>query len=113
MNFFGIDPEEKATTDSADRLQRPWAVFVFSIVFSIGVVVAIYAYAIGEWNDKAIRGLCIFAVAAIVLSGLYTWIGARYGKSVAHRIVGFIGLGVVLIGLSCLGYLFLAIPRMH
>jgi len=76
---------------------------------SVGAVAALSFRSNGLADDKTALGLCIFAVAAIALSGLYAFIGSRYGKQLAQRVVGFVGLAILLCGLAYLAYTLLVL----
>jgi hypothetical protein len=111
MKLFGIDTEaQESTTGAGDRLERPWTVFIFGVLLSVAFTVVVFVRATGTRvvEDKMSVGMLAFAGLATLLSAAYAFIGARYSLKRAKRIVGTIGLLVLLGGVAVLLYMLLA-----
>jgi hypothetical protein len=111
MKLFGINSEANEVTAGDDRLRRPWTVFIFGVLLSVGFVAVMLARSTGSRvvEDKGSIGLLAFAALAVVLSGCYAFIGATHSKRLAQRIVGIAGLVIIVGGLAWLLYALLVL----
>ncbi len=95
MKVFGINTEEQESTTA-----------IGSVAFTI--VVFVRATGTRVTDDKMAVGMLAFAGLATLLSAVYAFIGARYSLRRAKRIVGTIGLLVIIGGVAALLYALLA-----
>ena len=98
-----MDTESQAATTAEGRLKRPWTVFVFGVLLSLGVVTVIFARATdGRMDDNGVLGIIGFAVFAVLMSAAYAYIGAKHSKALANRVVTSVGSVVALAGVAVL-----------
>lgn len=110
MERFGINPEDQEVTSGhgtdADRLARPWTVFVFGVLLSVALAIVVFVRTsdTGVMDDKVSLGMLAFAAIAVLLSAAYAFVGAKHGRAKARRLVGGAGLLVILLGVAALVY---------
>ena len=99
------DPEAGETDQNGAKLKRPWTVFVLAFLIALAVVTVAYTRGAGNGrNDRDVGyGLAGFAALAMVLSAIYSFIGARYSLALARRIVGIIGSALIATGIGLNG----------
>ena len=95
-----MDSKAEAALTPEGRLQRPWKVFIIGATISIGIVAIMCTQmrSYGILNGRGIRGVIGFAVWGLLMSSTYAYVGARYGKARADRVIGWAGLIVAFAG---------------
>jgi hypothetical protein len=89
---FGIDEALIQAGDEFDRFKRPVVVAIFGTLISLAIVAAIFLRS--GANDNAVPGIVAFGVLAVAMSCTYAFLGARYSRSLANRVLGIVG-GVI------------------
>jgi peptidoglycan/LPS O-acetylase OafA/YrhL len=85
MELFQVDTEElESTSGGDDRLARPWPVFIFGVLLSAGFAAVVLVRATDDrvLDDKTSLGMLAFAALATVLSAVYAFVGARFGRRI-------------------------------
>jgi len=111
VSMFTVDPKAEAALTPEGRLQRPWKVFIIGATMSLGIV-SIMCHQLrsyGLLNERGIRSVIAFAVWGLLMSSAYAYVGVRYGKARADRVVGWAGLIVAFAGTALV--LWTLVPR--
>ena len=107
--MIDIQPPSQTATDAQGRLKRPWTVFIFGVLLSLGIVAVIFARSSsgGPLEDNGVIGIIAFAALAVVMSSAYALIGAKHSKALANRVVGAVGSLIALAGVGLLVWMLL------
>jgi hypothetical protein len=105
VKIFGVEIEK---TDDAGRLLRPTAVAVFGCLLSTAGIAILTVVAGIEFKGETSLFLIGFLVFACAASCAYAFVGWRFGRPVALRVLGVVGGIAALGGLAYLIWLLLA-----
>jgi len=108
MKHFGINDEEIQKTGDDGRLQRPIAVAVFGCLISTGIIAIVALKADVARNGSTAAFLVAFLAFACLASCTYAFLGWRFSRNLAHRVIGTLGGIIALGGLGYLIWLLLA-----
>jgi hypothetical protein len=100
MKKFGIDEQQTQITDEKDRFKRPISVAIFGCLISAGTVGLILSRTGSLQSGTSAAGLLIFTIFAFTFSCLYAFLGWRYGRTLAHKVLGTVGIVIVLAGVA-------------
>src|SRR5687767_11149001 len=92
--MLSTDPKAEAALTPEGRRKRPWKVFLIGATMSLGIVsiMSTQMRSYGLLNGRGVRSVIGFAVWGLLMSSTYAYVGARYGKPRADRIIGWAGL---------------------
>jgi hypothetical protein len=103
------ESQESVTADG--RLERPWTVLLFGLLAPIALIVMLVLHSRSgqqPLDDKMLIGFVGIAVLTFVLSAAYAYLGWRYSRKLARRVVGIIGGVAILSGVGVLAYAILS-----